>query len=564
MSFCSNCGKELADGVRFCPACGAAVAHAAARAAEEAAAEVSEAVCDTAPTLEGSACEAEKAVNEAIPAAQPSAEPSAEPAGKPKKKSRAGLIIGIVALALLAALAALYFTGAYKNLLPASRLKLGLAEKSMVDAGLDMAFSGRDKAADTKADTRITVSLGAENASIFSETAIINAILEKVTLDLNVDMDKEGSRVFAQVNYQGNPALDGRVIIEDGRIGLYVPQLDEKYYLFDAKTLAEVMSSSEDAAPADKSSAKTERLDEAKVRREVNDLLKILAGLSTKSNTVIERRADVPVFGGDRTVKADLYTITPSAEEFEAVFNALADYLDRDGCYIGGLINDKLMPAVSDEEGPATIGAKIREGAHENAVDLAEHKAKIAVAMIGNEIVSQRLVRDDGSAGYDIMNERSNTRVYAFMNTEDGSMSADTVLDKKDPDRIAGKSTITTADGETVDVKFDLDKTKTSALHTMAGNITVMYGGAKVVDIAVTPEGGAMKHVIVVASPDLGDVSSVTVTALVSEGSGVEAPKSVEPTDMTNASVEEIQAVFQNMAEGLSNILQQLLFGGLF
>ncbi|MBO6061560.1 MAG: zinc ribbon domain-containing protein, partial [Clostridia bacterium] len=119
MKFCPNCGEALEDEARFCPECGASAAAA-------------EAAIEEAP------------IKEAVPAAE--AEAPAEPR---KKKSGVGKAIGIAALVILALLiaaaAVLYFTGLWQKLVPASRLKLGLAEKALVDRSLDDAFDKQNE-----------------------------------------------------------------------------------------------------------------------------------------------------------------------------------------------------------------------------------------------------------------------------------------------------------------------------------------------------------------------------------------------------------------------------------
>ena len=79
MAFCPNCGANLPDGSAFCTNCGARLARAAA------------------------------------PAAAPAARPAyaGAPAPRPSKKSRKGLILGLVAVVLLAAIAlgVLFLTG---------------------------------------------------------------------------------------------------------------------------------------------------------------------------------------------------------------------------------------------------------------------------------------------------------------------------------------------------------------------------------------------------------------------------------------------------------------------
>ena len=56
------------------------------------------------------------------------------------------------------------------------------------------------------------------------------------------------------------------------------------------------------------------------------------------------------------------------------------------------------------------------------------------------------------------------------------------------------------------------------------------------------------------------DVQKIILNIIAAPGTGVEAPKDVEPTDLSNASTEEISEIFENMAENVTEILGSVLY----
>ena len=101
--FCPNCGKQLAEGARFCASCGAATEAPAAP------------VAAPAPVAEPAPAPQPAPVAEPVPAPQPAPQPVYQPAPQPvyqpvyqapvataapKKKSKVGLIIAVVVIAL--------------------------------------------------------------------------------------------------------------------------------------------------------------------------------------------------------------------------------------------------------------------------------------------------------------------------------------------------------------------------------------------------------------------------------------------------------------------------------
>lgn len=561
MKFCPNCGEALEDEARFCPECGASAAAA-------------EAAIEEAP------------IKEAVPAAE--AEAPAEPR---KKKSGVGKAIGIAVLVILALLiaaaAVLYFTGLWQKLVPASRLKLGLAEKALVDRGLDDAFDKqnepiRSALTELKAKAEVTCEIDADGG-MFSEITYIKALIDELKLDLDLDCDKDDRNIKLGLTYKGNPMLDGTVLINSEQLGLYIPQLDSNYYTISAEKLKELMLD-EEGADIDLAKLDLSPFDEAKTRKEVMDLLKILAKLSTKENTDITKGFEVSLFDSKTLTKTDKYVITPTEEQLKAVIDELADYLGREDSYLGGRLNGfySVLKSLSGsgsamvyidgeptetevEELPETLSEFIKSKSGEIAKQFAEQKVFFEIYMQGDEVVSHRVISQKSQVAIDHVTEGKVRHVFTSVVEDGDRTTTDVNIDETD----LSKTVIdykANAYGSVTEAHGVFDQTKHSAIGTMPGAISFKSEGEELVNITVAEKGDGMEHIIVITLPEYADseINAIKITANVTEGSGVSAPAGVSPVDLSDKSEEEIGEIFENMIEEFSDVLTGTLFGGMF
>jgi uncharacterized Zn finger protein (UPF0148 family) len=554
MKYCTNCGNPLDESVAFCPSCGQSV-------------KASEATCEAA------AEPAAEAAAEAVQAAEPVSEPAAPV--KAKKRVKPGVIIAIVLAALLAIAAVLYFTGVFRKVLPASRAKLALAEKALVDNVLDETFDARDKSKDLfdKLDMTITAAIETNGSGgMFSTTGIIKSILEQVSLDLKID-GSEGTKIGVGVNYSGNALLDGRIFIDEDQVGLYVPQLDSKYYVMSADALAKLLNEA-DVTDADLESLDLENtdlaalldFDEDKTRKEIYELLAIIGKISTEENTVIEKGVEFALFDGAQTVTADRYTITPTKEQVAAVIKELGEHLSNESSYLGGKIREiaKLGDTVDGEEFDPF--KEIIDGADSAAEDFVKDNAKIVIAMVGDDIVSQRYISDKETTVIDDLKGEGDARHIFIMNesTEyDYKMTVD--LDFAVWNDTTYKGTIKFDDGymDKYDMTVDVNAPENEPFAT-TGRIEVVntFEDEEYMRVVLTfnPEKNGNKIVMEYKVDFDDEIEKITVNFLLSEGTGVEAPKDVEPTDISDYTPEQIAEIFENMAGQLEDVFTDMLF----
>ena len=572
MKYCTNCGQSLPDDAVFCPMCGVSVQTEPSAPAEAP-------VKEEAPeiTAEAPAAAAD------IPEAKPE-----------KKRSKAGKKIGIaVAIVLgvlLAAAAVLYFTGLWKQLLPASRLKLGLAEKALVERGLDEAFDPKDAEVrsafkDMKANVDVTCELEADGG-FFSEITYIKMLVDELKLNINVDQSEAAQNMKLGLTYKGNPMLDATVLKDGEKLGIYVPQLDGNYYTLTLDKLKELAKDETDADLV--SELDLTPFDEDKTRREVMELLMIVAKLSTKENTEISKGAEVSLFGMRTLTKTDKYTIKPTEEQIKAVIDEIADQLAKDGSYLGERLGG-FYSAIANMSGsemsqvyidgeitqpealPETLPEFIRTKSGEIAKSFAEKNGRIEIFMIGSDVVSHRFITDDGE--YIVDHEEKGKVQHAFMAVRESEqrLSADLKLDRTDAAKTTIDYDIIDETGDTnVRISCVFDTTKRSAIGTCPGTVSVKANGNEMLGITVSEKGDGMEHVIkidlsssVFEGEDL-ELKGLKIVANVTEGEGVSAPAGVSPTDLSDKSAEEIGEIFENMLNELGSVLTDSILGGLF
>ena len=608
MKYCTNCGNPLEESAAFCPSCGHQVAKPIEAVTEAAAEEVKEAAAETAAAAEEAVSEAaaEEAVSEAAEevkeAAAPIAGPAvreAAPAEEPKKKKKGLKPIAIIAI-VLAALAAiagvLWGTGVLRKLIPDSRVKLGLAEKALIDKGVDEYFEKAKQLTDEaiKYDFNITAAIESEEAGLFSEIGIIKSLLSKFSIDLKLDVKDDHPNIGLGVNYSGNRVLDGSIITDGEKLGLYVPQLDSKYYVMNKDKLMQLATEDDNAKFPDLSFL---NLDEAKTRAEIDKLFMIIGKLSTAENTVVEKDAEMKLYGGEKAVTGTRFTVTPSKEEFSAVIKELGEYLDSEESYFGGIVKQMaaLASSIDGEEPEEGLFDELKNNSDKLAEDIMKEEPKLVAFMVGSDVVSNSVVFKSGSFLLDYEPQIKDA-LRLFLNYEEtfdfeGTKEKTTIaydlnLTTYTDSTVIGTVKSSMGEGQDTLIEVNVSDIAPGKLTTK-GTIKGSIGGTPFINITFTPEGETNKIAIEIdvesmisaamnavseADDEFGigdndvdidldlDVQKIILNIIAAPGTGVEAPKDVEPTDLSNASMEEISEIFENMAENVTEILGSVLY----
>lgn len=548
MKYCTNCGNQLDDSVKKCPFC---------QAEQE--------VEDTPESVPVSDNTENNAPVETAPIENNS----------PKKKKRfpvAAVIAIAVVLALAAACAALWFTGAYVNLLPASRQKLCIVGKTAVQRGLDAFFTTKQTVErdPIKADVDIKASIELnDDHDLFSSAAIIKTILERVSVKLS--LDQENKRGHLGLNMSNSSLLDVFCALDDDVISVISPQLAGMQYDIKYKDIMALNEYYEESAESIEyiNYLNSENLDEEKTRKEVLELYDIIIKLVNDKNTVIEKNSNLSVGGGATSIKCDVYTITPTKDEKKAVLKEVIDYLSGDS-YLGGLIEDAAKDySESYSELHDETDKDIWQIIRKNVLDEADYEYKevsIKIALNGTKFVSARLEGEDKDLGFDVYaSDDKAQNLFAFFggDEEEVKLLFTVKEDKTMSGRMSAEFDSQYEDDFIIDYSFDLNKR--SALGTFAGSMNISFGEAKIYLTAEEKDGGMM-HVIKINMPDeeaMGydlEVSTVTIEAFVTEGGAVDMPKDLPVTEVT--SEEQLYDILAGFEEELYNIELRLYLGG--
>ena len=256
--FCSNCGKEVPEGTKFCGFCGTPIASEAAKEAESSVQETAAEAASTAPaSATEAASTAQAAAAEAINVAQVGAwdvpQGGQEPE-KPKKKGKGGVIAAIlVAVAALAAVIGGLFLFAGKNFentihktFDKPKDYYTYVEKKNITAMKESATSGQvqkvfEQLKKTEGGTTETVTLklgsrGKEYAALATSAGVDLSWLESAGVQYSLIM--QDTRISAELTpILNNVKILKAAILMDVQAGkLYagLPELAGQYFCISA------------------------------------------------------------------------------------------------------------------------------------------------------------------------------------------------------------------------------------------------------------------------------------------------------------------------------------------
>ena len=507
MRYCTECGEKLQDDQSFCPNCGAKIIRP------------DESEQNRQPVADNGEY----------------AQPAVNPSPAPKKNNKKIWIVicaAVVALALVAVILLLTIPrctgtgrGAVEEILPPSKEKIVTLESRSLDQVWNTAFNNADSMKDSSFDADISLDLQMDSSE--SQSAPVSAIVRSVALSLK----KDRNNFAANLSLFGNTYLDLRLFdLDKDTIYLYCAPGSDKLYQIRLQTIVDLLSDSvvdsdvpldeiKDLLLSDKSAGLLQKDYEA-----IRDAFLELIG-----NAEVNAEATVELFGN--SVPCELYTIRPTAEQFETALNRLLTYaLNGDGLIPKFIrTNREFLERVED----------LREEIPDAARYLEEHNVGLEVAVSGNTILSQKGYFDQYCVGYDSYTDSvgQRTQIYYIPNTN--SMN----------NRIVFLNMTEASDGNvTFDASVDLprigeisifgsfNKNQKSVIGTYAGELTVQYNEKNVAKVTITQNGSSMIHSIDL-NKDLFRGSGITQFIVIIEtkpGSGVARPSGAETVDTSN------------------------------
>lgn len=317
MKTCPNCGHELNDGERYCPACGAMCPADAPLPQDPA----DGPELQSAPPVSGGE---ETPVVPAAPAVPESPlyasaqEPTPE---APRPKSKKGIILGAVAAVAVVCVAVggfLLGRGGGPTGTPAQRFA------SVLTGGVDQCFDQLDKAvagqkeALTSGDVVITAQGGGETVAPY---------LEGSSIGIQMNMGKDSYLLGMDFTFKNTPIVSGILTYEDGVLGLCVPELADNWYTLDLEKYMETYGGG--MSVPDMAQLMAPKYPTKAIRAAVDHYLGIFLSAAKDDNVTVETGTYTLALSGEKR-EGEIYRFQPTAADLEEMFLALADALEHD------------------------------------------------------------------------------------------------------------------------------------------------------------------------------------------------------------------------------------------
>lgn len=340
MRYCSKCGNPIPDGAGFCSQCGTPVPQAAPAAGP--AKPVFCRACGARMPASAAACP-----NCGTPVAAPPARPAAKAA--PAKaaaaaggKSALPFIIGGAAVVVVAVVAVLIWVLVGRS--HAGPAQQFVSYQSDLVSGVltPVESAGETVKKGIKNDVTITASVDDPDLATY---------LNGSSITMKVDASSDKALINEQLTLMGSSVLNATITYEDGKLGFYLPELDQNYYVID---LDQLLGEALDVRPYSYSSDTVNALFLLNLLSKGSDRLPDLIQpyldilLTLVNDQSVTRQDNVPVTltNAGQQVNCTVYTFTPRGEDIEKALIALADRLEHDDA-LRSLILDSYMEALS-------------------------------------------------------------------------------------------------------------------------------------------------------------------------------------------------------------------------
>ena len=570
MKFCGNCGEKIEnDDAKFCKNCGQnfEAAETPSESADTQQAEAAEMPSESADTQP---VEAAETPSENVDVQQFNAADNGAPAASPKKKKPAALWWalggGVVIIAVIAVV--LVVSGVFAS--PAKRFKE--IQQAAFDSFKEALTQKKDT--DTELSTDLTLTMNVETDSPYMAT--VTAIAEQFSVDMNFDVnvkENEQKSLFGlTVNYAGSKLLTGMIVNKDDKIGMYVPTLDSNYYTMDMQAFSDLMAESMGTAGGISSMGSIGVNQVSFTNDELKSLIdtysKILLS-AVNSNNVTSSKESLSMFDGEREVSCTVYTFTPSEDDLRKMLKAFSSALENDNILIKAFKNS----GTTDEEWDDII-AELNDSIDETAKTIADGNFSWSIAMEGKQMVMEEISFDDESGEalfmvetYDEGKKGSNTWVTIKYEGTDLVFRSEYTVDKTNVDGTASVSVSDDYSGTqtplTMTYSFDTDKTSIIGVPygTYQFEISDEYGPVFNADLDVAAaDGGGTNHAFSISGPILNayQISNVGLNLYSTDKPSTITEPTQTPVDLSDADMQEIQAIFENMTMELQEVLYGL------
>ncbi|MBP7347416.1 MAG: hypothetical protein KA965_01940 [Butyrivibrio sp.] len=388
----------------------------------------------------------------------------------------------------------------------------------------------------------------------------------------------------AQVNLFGSPVLDGTFTYDDGKMGFYLPEADDQYYMADADKLLSVMENKTSDYFAKYENAKTMTASEE--HKMAEEYLDIIYTLAEDDNIAVAKKQDVLLGYLGEKFTGTVYTCKPTGKEVEKVLNKVADRIDEDEKFKNTLamlldtqsLNELLgtnMEAGANKEDIAKALSEGTDSLREKAKEIGNNWSKydfewkvavdagqarmISISFCSSENITTVIEYDASQKGAEQMADyigMSSAGSLAYIGNEyqqdkDGKYKGRLIV------KTAGLSdTSDSATGCTVDYQADLSKL--SALKIPYGTYDVDLGEYGTLSCEVkSGEKQSDDHSIVYTGSGLGKlIFNINTTEM-----GTAEKPDITPTDISEYTRQEYEKLLNSIGESAGQDISKALYG---
>ena len=593
MKKCENCNLILQDGDAFCPKCGGATVECESGSPAE-----GETACNCG---ENCSCGEENCECGEQTAENMQAGPQMRfvDDGK-KKKGKKGIIAAIIAAVIVvlgvgAALVYMFVLHTPSKQFLMAQAKMFKTEWSGKTTVADV-LKGKGQPVKRDFSSDISISMDTDNQNF-------NDILNKLSLDWKIKSEGSEYLLNGEIGYNGSPLLSCVLKADENTVGLYVPELSNKYYVTE-KGLAEQVFTNGYAREYD--TIEYTKLDD--IEKAYNSLVKrygkILLGGIDDDDVKVEKNVTVKLELLEKEFKGcKVYTYTPDKERIAAALKALSEEIREDEelfnyvCsltefYYGSDALTMLGAYVSEtgvteaetwKERQAALADYIAEHADEFAQQLVDSGFEIKTAVHKGKPVMQTVEYSEFTVCFEIISDREELLFAWKVIDDDGQNGTSFVaeLTRKDG-MLNGKIDVNNIDSDesscvtSVELK-DISTEKKSALGIPYGTVTVavadedLLNGEEMTYTLITraAENGGTEHLMTVELPESlapsleslglsGTLSEMTMKIYSSDKASTAKAPDVDSTNLS--SEEEIEEAINEMTEELANVILQFMF----
>ena len=571
MNYCPKCGTAVPDGSSFCTACGTRVSAPPEQ-----------------KTVFCTACGEQLSASSTVcPNCGAAVDSDISDGGKKSQDGKKGggartAVIAVMFVVALGLVAALVYLAINLFSSPASKFLAYNAQVFKSDALSWVGEVANDRAKNG-IDTDLTIS-GSIDLGDYSNANF--AILDDASIVLKVDSDKDSALVNAEFNLGGSTVMTGSFTYDKGQIGLYLPELDDVYYVADLSEFfynltGETLDINDDYYPD---------ISEKDVEKVLTPYFKILSSAFTKDSITVEKRQKVRFKGLSGSAECTVYTFRPDTDAIEDMLVQLSKQLDKDDDLrdlISKIFESGMGEAMEASYvsgyyygNPPSMEDQIYDMLDE-LVDMLDRNAddfidaiedadfEWSVAVEGSEVRQVRVsfIVGRGEKGAITFEQKGDERdgmdqvVYLSSGSEIFTLFEHTYTRNKDV--FEGRLTVhfdDYYDDEILTLEYSMDTGKISPLGTPYGEYHLSYPWEDI-ELTMTVEGGSKgstDHTIHLEGYSYwyGNVSfSMTVNA--TEKSSAKKP-SARTVDVTDYSEDQLMGILDGWEDSVQDLLWEI------